>query len=470
MYLDEPVVYKGDWFLPSFPERKVSGTLTYNPHSGIKLELFGQLSGDVLKPGIEQHELIIGLVEGSRYVTLLKSFMIKSGGATIRVGSEISKPISEYCVNYFLVNFYADSPDKLRFNKAVIHFHNLDEWVGVSGFCKYSLNPRTKQICVSYKCPKPIKFGILEKGKKACFLCRMQSSAYSLFQKEIQLRQTTHLSIESSKGISIPEYWGLIRIIRNFISMGMLEKTYTDSFELFKKGHPDKILLFFNARRAAESKELNIYQMCFTYGLIKDTFQNILNNWFSLYKKIGKIIDLIVEQFDVGKEFSENNFLNMAQAVEAFHSILYDHPKEDKSVYKKKVKDIIKNIPDEHKSLVKERLSWGNYLTLRNRLEELVDFCSDSIAINKEDFVKFVVKSRNYYTHYGKEDKKDVKGAFDLIPLTKQIQLLLILLIFQEIEIPEFALSSFIERQRESLSGVGGDNKANNERSTEPST
>ena len=39
--LDQKLEYKGYWYLPSSPEKKIAGNLTYYPNEKIVLELFG---------------------------------------------------------------------------------------------------------------------------------------------------------------------------------------------------------------------------------------------------------------------------------------------------------------------------------------------------------------------------------------------------------------------------------------------
>lgn len=45
--MTEQVVVKGYWWLPSSPNDKVAGVLTYTPNESIELELIGQLKPNI---------------------------------------------------------------------------------------------------------------------------------------------------------------------------------------------------------------------------------------------------------------------------------------------------------------------------------------------------------------------------------------------------------------------------------------
>lgn len=45
--LDKKLEYKGYWYLPSTPNVKVAGILTYYPNEKIILELIGSFNGDM---------------------------------------------------------------------------------------------------------------------------------------------------------------------------------------------------------------------------------------------------------------------------------------------------------------------------------------------------------------------------------------------------------------------------------------
>ena len=145
--------------------------------------------------------------------------------------------------------------------------------------------------------------------------------------------------------------------------------------------------------------------------------------------RMDGVLWLYTERFLDEKHFSVNDFLNMAQVVESFHSLLYNHPRENAEKYKARVKRIVGQVSKKDQEFVKSKLTQGNNLILAERLKELANKCpSDVVSIfiaDVETFLKQVKDSRNYYTHYTKSGKKHVVEGAGLIRLTEQLKLLL---------------------------------------------
>ena len=92
MYLSEKLTIKGEWFLPSDQNHRIAGELCYDPETGSELTLYGSFS-DHLMTVSDSQPVIIGLVEGSRYITLFDTFLTKRGSITFRKDMEPSAPI-----------------------------------------------------------------------------------------------------------------------------------------------------------------------------------------------------------------------------------------------------------------------------------------------------------------------------------------------------------------------------------------
>ena len=74
--LDLKLEYKGYWYLPSFPQNKVAGILTYYPNEKIVLELIRSFD-DSLPVLFENKEefLIYGTTSDAKEITLLQCFL-----------------------------------------------------------------------------------------------------------------------------------------------------------------------------------------------------------------------------------------------------------------------------------------------------------------------------------------------------------------------------------------------------------
>ena len=127
MKLSEAFEYKGYWWLPSEPENKVAGVLSYKPGERITLELIGSFdNGDdaVLSFIRKKEEAVIhGQLENAKKVTLLTCY--PSGSVNL----SNSFPIIRYsCIYCFIGWLYKGLNDEGRY-KMDVHFPELSSRV-----------------------------------------------------------------------------------------------------------------------------------------------------------------------------------------------------------------------------------------------------------------------------------------------------------------------------------------------------
>lgn len=110
------------------------------------------------------------------------------------------------------------------------------------------------------------------------------------------------------------------------------------------------------------------------------------------------------------------------------------HPgaiKVPKDEYAKIKRGILGSVSAVGNAIVQGLLQYGNNVPLSQRLKELVGACSEKVLNlfipNAETFVKEVLDSRNYYTHYTMSDKKHVKQGQEQMILTKRMQVVLVI-------------------------------------------
>lgn len=454
MYLKEKISFKGEWFLPSQQDQRLVGELTYDPSSGSMLKVHGNFSGDILSTSHQTYDIIIGFVEGSRYITLYNVFLVNSGRVSFVKDAETSLPNCTYCVNYFFVDFAATCVENLSFTAANVHFHNLDEWLGISGFgYSYDSWDRTKKkATIQYKLPKPIEFSLPYTGTTAKFDIAFNGSPINIFNKEVILTQRTYFRLDFETDRSLDDIQKLVSIFQQFLILGTYQGTYIDSFTLIHKECKKPILFYFNSSSLDTYKLISPMDALFNYGVIRKNFSKIITRWYELCEKMDGVLWLYTERFLDEKHFSVNDFLNMAQVVESFHSLLYNHPRENAEKYKARVRRIVDQVSKKDQEFVKSKLAQGNNLILAERLKELANKCpSDVLSIfiaDVDTFLKQVRDSRNYYTHYTKSGKKHVVEGAGLIRLTEQLKLLLTCNILVYLKFSKQQITKIIENKK----------------------
>ena len=453
---------KGEWFLPSNKTNRVFGTLHYNSNAGASLELLGSLNGESFFPELSEHDFILGLSNDSRLITLHNCFMTKSGGAKLVKGQESGLPTTIYTVKYILIGSHIENNESLKFNRISAEIFNLDEWVGISGFKHKPFDfdkLRNNEFTVDYKLPEQIEFQI-NKDFIGRFNFVSNSPGWSRFQKNINISQRVEFQVESQKEKSLREFLGSVFRFQNFLILAFYKSTFPTSIyltgERHKKDSGDgkkvnkKIELYFSiSNRNKSTKPMFDMEMLFDYHRIKDEFPEIVKNWYAKHDSLEPAFNLLFEQFYNGNRFTENTFLNLAQASETFHARIHNHTRIPKEDYQKMKEEILKVTSKEYHGWLNDQFSFGNNLNLHSRLSELVSKYSneitDKIITDKELFIKQVKHSRNYYTHYSEKGKRNALKGQELFFLSEKLKVLLVCAILMEVGFTKEKLTKLLD-------------------------
>lgn len=452
---------KGEWFLPSKREESVSGVLVFDPTHGAELELFGNFENSRLFSFPKNEEIILGIMDNSKKVTLVNCMCTKIGGCTVTVGEEIGTPSTKYSIEKVLIGSNIGKTEDLMFNRISVEIHNLDEWVGINGF-SLELDAKSfknKEVGVKYKLPQPIEFQI-DDDFKGYIQFQADTPSINRCQKSMSITQKVLLQIEAKKDVELETLFRYVFKFQCFLVLAVNKRVFLQNIYLNGSKHirkinggnvyPKDVELYFRGPFSDYSDEAKLdYDMISPYNLIKSDFPEIIKNWYKNYELLEPALNLLMEQFK-DDAFSENSFLNLAQAAETFHLRTSNHKKMSDSEYKIMKKSILDSAPIEYHDWLNSQFSFGNHLDLHTRLSELIDKYSnkivDKIVGDKEKFIKQVKDSRNFYTHYSPElEKKAVKGVA-LFYLTEKLKGLLICAFLMESGIKKDNLEKMLNR------------------------
>lgn len=122
--LDQKLEYKGYWWLPSDPDKKVAGVLTYYPNEKIVLELlgcFGEYSLAILT-GKDEEDIIYGKTAESKEITLINNIR------SLSLNFSADFPIVRYTCNYMVIGQHVEGLDEKRSYWATARIPELSYW------------------------------------------------------------------------------------------------------------------------------------------------------------------------------------------------------------------------------------------------------------------------------------------------------------------------------------------------------
>lgn len=440
---------KGIWWLPNNPENRLPGVLTFSPNSGgISLELHGSLSTAMQPQDLLITECVLGETYRGDPVTVCDCFETESNGMSSRIVG-----------NHIFMGKHFDSRQKIKFSKIRVSYEHLEQWIGGRRFETETTKPysaiHTPPQCFEIHLPSidasieltySVSFSngtqILEwKHTDYLELCPKVQQDYEWFTKNIY---TLHLFLVLVTGgmIRQNEMVGYGDIIGEVSGTQVREK-----------------IAIHRVPTNDNSVKLDDWHILLKLPTLKDNIDVYVDKWFRDAALLTPIYALLWSIISRHSTYYETIFLNLTQALEAFHRRCYNgfYLPEDQyeSIRNILVKAIPNGISDGLRDSLKSRLKYGNEISFRNRLKNLLDGsawndCLKSFIKDKSGFVNSVVDTRNYFVHYDRSlEDKALKPSNGLYHCNELLTLILFVLLYQNIGIPlDIVFNSVSERGR----------------------
>lgn len=454
--MQEKLHFKGVWFLPENREDELTGNLEFTPSGGIELDLLGVFKEGRSGSSQAGHKpaILLGITADGKKITLYKAS--RSGRGFHSSGFETST----YYALYMFIGGHFPEADDLKFYSINGLWNDFDYWLQIYGFKKNEFKKATKELSVAYQQPVNLLFNVSDNIN-----CEFQFSTFSPNGKNISsltVQQICEVSLCPKKGKEKFEL--LCEWFENFhrlltlayfqqpviykLTVGSKRKTEKNEAYIY----PVEVYFQTETIEGTYKKRTSDYDFLFTYPVVKENFEQILQKWFEAAAMLEPVIAGLAEAFAERKQVTEFKFLNLAHAIETLHRRTRKNESEDKTVFKQKIKEILSSVPPGHSDWLKTKLEFSNELSLQERLVELANDVPAVVGKllfkpSPDEFIKMVKRSRNFYTHYSKSlEKKALKGG-ELFILTERLKIFLICLVLKEIGFTQEEITKIILRK-----------------------
>jgi|GEM_PF-3731700 len=411
---------KGEWCFPN-ESLKYPGRLTFDIKDDLRLVL----------PNVripyegEESKIIHGTLEDGSKITLFFEIAFLNQNGTTILGDK------------FFIGAHYQNEQEILFSSIEVEFQGMSEWFSRTTF--NTVNPTPNNMLKTFYEDFPTPFHISDQfsihiksniGVKVIEeLSEIKQKYYFciLSKKPCHFQDLVKLAIHYSRLFSIISRrlaLPLKIVFREEINGGSIEYVYRYS----------NINMLYNQSR----KTIPFIK----FQNIKESFGNILKKWLQYEDRLNESLNLwISSNYNTSMPIS-TKFILMAQSIECLHSRIKKTTKKMSTKEYRKVKsDILNYIHDEHKELVADALAHANKATLHMRIQELIDcYATDDFISeikDKEDFIKRVKVTRNYYTHYSIDKKTShlIAKKMELFYLTRHVSNLIVLAVLSEIGI-----------------------------------
>lgn len=443
----------GNWWLPDNPDQKIAGRLTFDPKTKATLHLFGGFEGaetPFWSDTVFECPIILGDTTTGEAVTLYNSFQTSGN----------QKESSFFCSEIIIGNSHFDKEETLTFSKYQVNYAFMNEWSKPSGL-DYKPGPDgpVEDFTVSYKRPEEIC--VTTPGFDLRF---KYAPALSFDVNGMSFSQDTRIMIEHEDDVALRLLKSEARQIQNFLTLGMGTPTFPVRVIAMRKDGSSPYNIYFCPMAYGQYEKLSHRKVLFRIGDIQTDLANFLNQWLVKAENLKPVMDLYFGVLRNPSMYLDSKFLSLAQAIEVFHRRTHDRPLLPKREFKH-FRNSLNNFICQTCNDLKEStahanndaeisaeqidafcetrlqgLHFQNEMSLRLRLEDLISTYGrliDFMLPDEDDFIRSVVATRNYMTHYNRALKRKAKEGGELLYLVERLKALIAVCFLAEIGMPQ---------------------------------
>lgn len=308
---------------------------------------------------------------------------------------------------------------------------NIENWIPAHSSFKVEHLDGTKPLIVTYTPREPIIF-----YENSEFRVRLVFNyiipGFPIIQ-DVTLSERAFFEIKKTNGNVCSQedlfdyFYRIITLMYLYIGVPVSVKQVAVLFS--KQGKNYWNPFFFQSHPYQEKiSKLNWHEINIPFESVKylDKNYQLVSKWYENFDRFLPSINLYISYLTTNNNTVENKFLWLAQAVEALHRRTSNLNR--KMTFRQRVKDFIDPILDMLTGVSYEKyLPEEQVISEKNSLKDKLEVCTGKIV----DF-------RNQLTHNDINSKKiDHKAALSLIALTSLLELILIVNLLKQCNLPD---------------------------------
>lgn len=426
----------GFWWLPGTPDDQVAGILRFEPHQQITLSLIGSFGGmEALASTTARHPVIHGIAKGRTFTVL----------GAIQVGTHLAIPgfVSETYLSSVVIESALLEEHALVFDEVELELTHLAAWVTRYGFTaeiERGDGGSLKEYRMRYSPPDEYVAPSTAIGE-----VKITSgfTAPGMVSHQHTSVETPYLRIRLDRLRSMDEVFkGVVTPLANLLTLAVDQRNEVTRFSVrsphqeatvsgVRQSLPVHFIPGLPAPAVASTPRPHDMLLHLT-DLDTIGFDSAIRQWLTIATDLEHVCELFFGTRQVPLP-GELRFLNLVRAAEVYHRRNHNATAEPEAVHKARLKRLKDTAPEEDRKWLAGALQWSNEISLKACMDDLLGFVGPAIrpALPK-NFVRMVVDTRNYLTHYG-ASKRGVTDPGDLYQLSEVVALLVQLCLLREI-------------------------------------
>lgn len=455
---------KGFWWNPDKPDNKEAGILFFS-ESEIHLELIGSLSDGFFAVGNNEYDIVHGFSDKGEQFTLMNVLMKNS--TTNSPGFQTQT----FSIHSFIVGGHFNTLEEIQFHSLSFQPTYLTEWLGrhvfsdTSVFDKGKSTLSGKQVSFNHVDTFSYHVDVLDAKIEETYFMNFNTNPFG----KVLWTNKSAIKVIPNENKDLLWFQTNMYLLKDLLNLFIGHATYFESIlfygeeetiEGITKKPRKKYMYFFRQDKSKLKEKFHWHDVIINFKDINKVLDQILNSWFEKQEMLEVVYDLHFGEFykDI---YIETAFLNTIQVLEIYHRKMYDGKVYDKTGYRKfskELKEILaEKFPEKFAQLIGNKINYGNEYSLAMRVKEIISNFQESsrnILIGSDDetdkFVRQLVDTRNYLTHYDSDKKKHIL----LEPMQKyyaiqRLRAIATLILFLEVGLDEKLMVDKISKSKQ---------------------
>ena len=399
--------FVGEWAVPESKKSCfLAGTLSWSAHRAT-LQLhdsFTQLQGAVYGDEVHSYPVVHGTTTGSQFISLLQA---TSAGRNLSFGQTGMRQ-SERLISSLIVVGAHVFPQTL-YSEIRVCIPGLQIWIGRSGVHQtflektensgagmvYHIESLSEEVIDIPCLPATLRWGI-------------DRNFSGDLTTEISVKSTACVTIRANDPQQLDWFFDQLGKLTTLLSFMVGAPMSPDHISAKLAEPAIDVEVLVALREAKYCTHKNIHDFYMLRNDMEADLGRVFSKWFELYDSFGTASQLALSVLNSKDLWLHVEFLSLMQALEGFHRAtmpgLYTLEKNYEPIKQALCNAIPKSVASDHKEALKSRIKYGNEVSLRKRLDELVKGLplplKKHILGGDGAVPRSWVETRNYYTHW----------------------------------------------------------------------
>jgi hypothetical protein len=457
----EHFTIRGHWWLPN-TDRRVAGDLQYT-EGELTLSLYGGLneahveSPFSVTPTSTEFPVILGETLEAVPVTVLRSFYTKwtpeVRTLAIQPGTTTAIRSAQLHCGRLLKGVHLFSPDA-AFARCRIEIPYLEVWLRESPF-RADMGGEGETVRLDYTRPTDLSFEIAATSSTLRLIHAVRPPGLPLGNSPT-IEHRTYVEIAPADPKPINWFASQASEIVGLLAFCYGGSLLSRRMTLFQDGPSPAEASLYYPRHTAGAESYSAMDFVVRFQQIESGFRQLVENWLGATEAVKGARSILLSSERRPAAFIELRFLPLVHAAEVLSGEAPNASIIPKDTYKGVRDAMIASLPDglpsELTESIRNSLGHANSRALKRKLlgvlSELGDDTCRLFCTDREVFIKAVVETRNYYTHYSTVHGRKLLQGADLHWAIQKLSLMLRVVLLVKAGVPEDTLRSAIRSHR----------------------